>query len=90
MISASPAVFDSWPESLSALNFYPGVVFCRQHLCMTISMESLLLPRLAPPVALCRERRPVTAQAGGAFSYSRVVQPHPDDGAKIAAVQNRK
>ena len=36
---------------------------------MTISVESLLLSRLTPLVALVRERRPVTAQAGGAFSH---------------------
>ncbi len=32
-------------------------------------MESLLLPRLTPPVAPVRERRPVTAQAGDVFSF---------------------
>jgi len=34
---------------------------------------SLLLPRLTPPVAPVRERRFVTAQAGGAFDCTQQV-----------------
>jgi hypothetical protein len=39
----------------------------RTGISFTETSESLLLPRLTPPVALVRERRLVTAQAGGAF-----------------------
>ncbi len=45
------------PGYLSTLNFYLGVVHCRQHVCRTDLSESLLLPRLTPPVAPVRERR---------------------------------
>jgi 5-formyltetrahydrofolate cyclo-ligase len=37
-------------------------------LSKTTSVDSLLVPRLTPPVAPVRERRSVTAQAGDAFS----------------------
>lgn len=58
------------PGYLSTLNYHLGVAHCRQHVSKTTLVDSLLLPRLTPLVALVRERRSVTAQAGGAISSS--------------------
>jgi len=43
-------------------------VHCRHHLSNATSVDSLLVPRLTPPVAPVRERRSVTAPAGDVFS----------------------
>ena len=58
------------PGYLATLIFHIGAVICRSHLSRADSSVSLLRPRLAPPVAPVRERRSVTAQAGGASQFS--------------------
>ena len=51
-----------------------GATACRQHCACPPGAESLKCRQSAPLVALVRERRPLTAQAGGASSLSGIRQ----------------